>query len=101
MSELDDIHEDPAPPTHGRDRGGAGGFAAGLLFGLILGAGVALLLAPERGGRTRRTLGGGLRRLRDEAGEGLERAGSRTRRELKRRRRELEDRLERARERFD
>jgi gas vesicle protein len=100
MSELDDIQEDPAP-SPGRRRAGAGGFAAGLLFGVILGAGVALLLAPDRGSRTRRALQRGLRRFRDEAGEGLERAGSRTRRELKRRRRELEDRLEQARERFD
>jgi gas vesicle protein len=100
MSELDDIQEDPAPSA-GRRRAGAGGFAAGLLFGVILGAGVALLLAPDSGSRTRRSLQRGLRRFRDEAEEGLERAGSRTRRELKRRRRELEDRLERARERFD
>ena len=35
---------------------GLGRFAAGLICGVVLGAGLALLLAPERGVRTRRRL---------------------------------------------
>lgn len=37
------------------------------LWGLILGAGVALLFAPRTGAETRRELGGGLRKLKDGA----------------------------------
>ena len=75
-------------------QGPAGGFAAGLVVGVLFGAGIALLYAPERGSRTRSQLGRRLRRLRDEAGEELERAGGRTRRNLQRRQRKLQDRLE-------
>ena len=62
----------------------------------LLGAGLALLFAPERGETTRRQLRRRLARLREEAETGLERAGKRTRRELQRRRRRLEAGLERA-----
>jgi hypothetical protein len=65
---------------------GLGGFAAGVVFGALLGAGIALMFAPERGDRTRRRLGRRLARLREDTAEGLERAGERTRRELRRRR---------------
>jgi gas vesicle protein len=77
---------------------GLGGFAAGVLIGAALGAGLALLLAPERGETTRRRLRQGLARLREDAEHGLERAGRRTRRELERRRRQVEDGLERVRD---
>jgi hypothetical protein len=76
--------------------GGLGGFAVGVVFGAFLGAGIALLFAPERGEKTRRRLGRRLRSLRDEAGDQLERAGKRTGRDLLRRRRRLEAGLERA-----
>jgi gas vesicle protein len=48
------------------DNGGMSprGFAAGLLLGAVLGAGIALLLAPDRGSRTRRELTRRLRRRR-------------------------------------
>jgi hypothetical protein len=75
---------------------GVGGFAVGVIFGAFLGAGIALLFAPERGEKTRRTLRRRLRSLRDEAGDQLERAGKRTGRDLLRRRRRLEAGLERA-----
>jgi gas vesicle protein len=65
---------------------GLGGFAAGVIFGAMLGAGIALMFAPERGDTTRRRLSRRLTRLREEAAEGLERAGARTRREALRRR---------------
>ena len=74
---------------------GPGGFAAGLVFGAILGAGLALLFAPERGQTTRRGLRRRLARLREDAEAGLERAGAGTRRELARRRRQIEEGLER------
>jgi gas vesicle protein len=69
-----------------RNGRGMGGFAAGVVFGALLGAGIALLLAPERGDTTRRRLSRRLTRLREEAAEGLERAGAQTRREVLRRR---------------
>jgi gas vesicle protein len=75
---------------------GLGGFAVGVVFGAFLGAGIALLFAPERGDKTRRRLRHRLRSLRDEAGQQLERAGKRTGRDLLRRRRRLEAGLERA-----
>jgi gas vesicle protein len=65
---------------------GLGGFAAGVVFGALLGAGIALMFAPERGDTTRRRLSRRLTRLREDTAEGLERAGARTRRELRRRR---------------
>jgi hypothetical protein len=58
---------------------GIGGFAAGVVFGALLGAGIALMFAPERGDKTRRRLRRRLQRLREEAAEGLQRAGRRTR----------------------
>jgi hypothetical protein len=65
---------------------GLGGFAAGVVFGAVLGAGIALMFAPERGHTTRRRLSRRLTRLREDTAEGLERAGARTRREVLRRR---------------
>jgi gas vesicle protein len=65
---------------------GLGGFAAGVIFGAMLGAGIALMFAPERGDTTRRRLSRRLTRLREDTAEGLERAGARTRREVLRRR---------------
>src|ERR1700749_2612734 len=59
--------------------GPLGGFAAGILFGAVLGIGIGLLLAPERGKTTRRRLRKRLEHLREDAEEGLERAGKRTR----------------------
>lgn len=78
---------------------GVGTFAAGVVFGAFLGAGIALMFAPERGDKTRRRLRRRLQRLREETADGLERAGSRTRRDLGRRKRRLEAGLERAAER--
>lgn len=82
------------------DRGTAG-FMAGILFGAFLGAGIALLLAPERGEKTRNKLRRRVRSLRDDAREGLDRAGSATRKELKRRERRIRAELARARARAE
>ncbi|HET6580220.1 MAG TPA: YtxH domain-containing protein [Gemmatimonadales bacterium] len=78
---------------------GIGAFAAGVIFGAFLGAGIALMFAPERGDKTRRRLRRRLQQLREDTAEGLERAGTRTRRDLARRKRRLEAGLERAAER--
>jgi uncharacterized membrane protein YccC len=88
VSPMDDAYEQV-----GR---GIGGFAAGVVFGALLGAGIALMFAPERGDKTRRRLRHRLEQLREDAAEGIERAGTRTRRELDRRRRQAEAGLERA-----
>jgi len=74
---------------------GIGGFAAGVVFGAMLGAGIALMFAPESGDGTRRRLRRRLERLREEAGEGLERARTAARRDLERRRRRVEEGPER------
>ncbi len=77
------IDEEAGTTDGGR---GIGAFAAGVVFGAMLGAGMALMFAPERGDKARRRLRRRLERLREDTAEGLERAGARTRRELARRR---------------
>ena len=89
---------EPRPPREGAGRR-LGGFAAGVLIGAVLGIGLGMLFAPERGDATRRRLRKRLARLRERAGDGLESAGKRTRKELARRRQRLEEALERVRER--
>lgn len=44
-------------------------FVAGMVFGAVLGAGAALLLAPESGKRTRRRIGRAAEDLRESAGD--------------------------------
>jgi gas vesicle protein len=83
-----------SPSAHGR-----AGFLAGIVFGAFLGAGLALLFAPERGGKTRKRLKSRMRALQSEAMDSLDRAGSRTSKELNRRKRRLKLELERLRER--
>ena len=75
------------------------GFIAGVLFGAFLGAGLALLFAPDRGEKTRGRLRRRMKSLSEDAREGIDRAGSRTREELRRRQRRIRAELERARER--
>jgi gas vesicle protein len=77
------------------------GFVAGVLFGAFLGAGFALLFAPERGEKTRGRLRRRMRSLQDDALEGIDRAGSRTRKELQRRQRRIRAELARARARAE
>ena len=61
-----------------------------MIFGALIGAGIALMFAPESGEKTRRRLRRRLERLREETAEGLERAGASTRRDLARRRKRVE-----------
>jgi len=94
---ADDESEVDAMTRRADDSGrGIGGFAAGVVFGALLGAGIALMFAPDRGDVTRRHLRRRLQRLREDAADGLERAGDRARRDLARGRRHLEDGVERA-----
>ncbi len=48
-------------------RGGARGFLSGLVLGALIGAGVALLMAPQSGEETRRLLKRRARRLAADA----------------------------------
>lgn len=93
-------HDQEAKDELGEDAalehdGGAGAFAAGVVVGALLGAGLALLFAPESGARTRHRLRRGAAALRTRATEGLDEATRRTRKDLVRRRRRLEKQLER------
>jgi hypothetical protein len=85
--ELEEHDREPAGRAEGV--GGMVGFVGGLVLGALIGAGIALLVAPERGQVMRRRLA---RRMRD-AGEELrdEFDGLRAsaRRRLARRRRRL------------
>jgi gas vesicle protein len=78
---------------------GRAGFLVGIVFGAFLGAGLALLFAPERGGKTRKRIRNRMRELQSDAVDSLDRAGSRTSKELSRRKRRLKLELERLRER--
>jgi gas vesicle protein len=84
--------------TETASRTGAG-FLAGIVFGVFLGAGIALFLASDRGDKTRNKLRRRMRSLGKDALEGLDRAGSRTRDELRRRQRRIRAELDRIRER--
>jgi gas vesicle protein len=79
----------------------AAGFVAGMLFGAFLGATFALMFAPDRGEKTRGRFTQRIKALREEAREGIDRAGTRTRKELRRRQRRIQAELERARERAE
>ncbi len=69
------------------------GFIGGLVLGALIGAGVALLVAPERGDITRRRLRTKLRDVGDDAREQLDDFRSDAERELRRHRRKLQRRL--------
>ena len=100
MTDETEAQDELEPPTPRSSAGrGLGGFAAGVMIGAVLGIGLGMLFAPERGDATRRQLRKRLARLRERAGDGVERAGKRTRKELARRRKRLEEALERVRER--
>jgi gas vesicle protein len=96
--ETDEMLENSAPDIETTESGrGPAAFAAGLLLGIALGAGLALLFAPERGDKTRGRLRKRMQSLGEDAREGIDRAGSRTREELLRRQKQLRDELRRVR----
>ena len=85
---------------HGRERAdgpglsGTANFIAGVVVGALIGAGIALLVAPTKGSALRRRLGRRARALGERARNGLGEAAHQTRRDLARRRRGLQERLE-------
>ena len=66
-------------------------FAAGLLIGALVGAGIALLVAPTSGEETRRMLSRRARRLAADARERYDEARHELRQARERRRREHDD----------
>lgn len=75
----DDFRDEPPQVVRGTRN-----FIAGLAVGALLGAGIALLYAPDRGTNTRRRLGRRIRRLRDRSGESVRDLKLALRRELRR-----------------
>jgi gas vesicle protein len=75
----DDFRDEPEETAHGTRN-----FLAGLAVGALIGAGFALLYAPDRGTRTRRKLGRKMRRLRDRSGDSVRDLKVALRKELQR-----------------
>jgi gas vesicle protein len=75
----EDLAEEPLEAGHGKRN-----FFMGLALGAVLGAGVALLFAPDRGVNTRKRLGHRLRQLRDRSGDSVSELKDRLGRELRR-----------------
>ncbi|MBE0591626.1 MAG: YtxH domain-containing protein [Gemmatimonadales bacterium] len=71
------------------------GFLSGLVLGALAGAGIALLLAPERGDVTRRRIRRKFRDVSTDAREQFDDWKDDAGRELKRRQRQVRKRLER------
>ncbi|MBI4500004.1 MAG: YtxH domain-containing protein [Gemmatimonadetes bacterium] len=91
--ELND--EDGGETDQQGGRSGTLSFLAGMVLGALVGAGVALLMAPERGTVTRRKLKKLVTRMRDDTRDRLEDWRDDVKAELKRRRREIRERIER------
>ena len=68
---------------------GARGFAAGLVLGALVGAGLALIIAPQRGEDLRRRVKRGLRDIHEDAREQLDDWRGQARRQLRSQRRRL------------
>ncbi len=78
----DDYREDPAETSRGTRT-----FLTGIAVGALIGAGFALLYAPDRGSRTRRRLGRKMRQLKDRSGDSVREMKNQLRKELQRVRR--------------
>jgi hypothetical protein len=76
---------------------GVRGFLAGVLVGAVVGAGAALLLAPDRGAVVRKRIGRTWRDLQDDARDQLDDWRGEARREVKKQRRRLRRRLNKVR----
>lgn len=99
--ESEDLPEESGEPPRPGRVGDRTSFVAGVLFGAGVAAGLALLLAQRGGGKTRGRLRRRMDSWREDAREGIERAGSLTRQELQRGKRRFRAELARARERAE
>jgi hypothetical protein len=88
--ELEEFDEHPLST-------GIRGFVAGVLIGALVGAGVTLLVAPDRGETVRKRIGRNLREFQDDARDHLDDWRGEARREVKKQRRRLRRRLNRSR----
>jgi hypothetical protein len=64
--DMEEVGHDVVRQSRGRD---AGVFGIGLTVGLLIGAGLALLLAPQSGAATRQFLGSRARRMSRDMGD--------------------------------
>lgn len=83
--------------ANGEDRSRVAAFGAGVAVGALLGAGLALLLAPQSGKATRAMITTGARRLPARARDSWEDLGDELRTALRRRRKTIGRRVRRAR----
>jgi len=94
VDDEDELEDDDELEEYEESAGtGAGAFLTGVVLGALIGAGVALMLAPERGEVVRRRLGGRLRAFGEDARDQLEDWRDEAGRELRTRRRRLKKRL--------
>ena len=93
----DDIEdgEEVLETTETSGRSGTLSFMAGMVLGALVGAGVALLMAPERGVVTRKRLKKLMGRMGNDAKEKMEDWRDDVKAELKRRRRQIREQIER------
>src|SRR5262245_23479778 len=89
LDEDDEVVE----TTEEGGRSGTLSFMVGMVFGALVGAGVALLMAPERGVATRRRLKKFVTRMRHDAREQMEDWRDDVKAELKRRRRQIREQI--------
>lgn len=92
LDEEDLIELDPYPASMG-----IRGFVAGVMVGALLGAGVALLVAPDRGETVRKRIGRSIRDFQEDARDQLDDWRGEARREVRKQRRRLRRRLDRSR----
>jgi len=92
--EQDDDLEDELADDREWSGGSGAAFVVGLVLGVLVGAGTALLLAPERGDVTRRRIGRRVQRLRRGAAERFEDVRDGAERELRRARRRVRRHLD-------
>ena len=96
LEELEDDDEDVEEiEITGKESSGLLGFAAGLLVGLIVGAGVAILAAPERGDVVRRRIRRSVQDFGDDARHRIDDLTDQAGHEFTRHRRRLQRRLKR------
>ena len=92
--DLDD-GEEVEETTESGGRSGTMSFMAGMVLGALVGAGVALLMAPERGAVTRRRLKKFVSRMGKDAKDKVEDWRDDVKAELSRRRRQIREQIER------